>query len=345
MKLYKNIIVIFIMISIILSLTCCKKRDEIPPIPASEYYRTEESLDEEQSRQDILPTWQFELPAGMIIPDESRADLPELTHFDYRFYRDDSKVYNEKQEEYIKESWQGEYVGVSSGNSSVELKCYFHIINQEGTHAQLSIYIAQRVADSNLYLGDIISSDEKSIIGKFLVAYQEEQLQISISYFTDIIIDAGKVYKDVDEAYKMEEGLHYYHYYLTKSEILKEKELGASADVTDFSTYSGTWYRFNPYHPDRIDDESYLTIDITEDGIITGYLQEMGYYELYAAADISGYVVDNVGEAYYSEDGFGHTGRITIYFYEHGLQLYINEQGEPNLSNGFFTGYNSYIKQ
>jgi len=274
----------------------------------------------------------------MLIPDENAATIPELTHFSYRFYREDNKTYNEKQLEYMEKTELEEYVRISTTDSKNELVCSFHIVALDGTYLQFFIYTAKRIPETNYYLGDITPAHEDRLIGKFLVAYQDQKIQISIFYYEILLTDK-------DKQYQMESGLHNYNYYMLNSELLELQELGELVTTPDYSLYSGTWYRFSYMDSDRISLDSYITINITEQGTVTGFLQEMGVYTLDAAAEISGELKDGSGLVYYTDDGFGHSGKITILFYENGIRLYVVEQGEPDITTGFVPGFSTYLKQ
>lgn len=276
-----------------------------------------------------------DLPKGMYIPDSEEAQMPELTHFDYKYYMEPSRTYTEKEKEILekKEERGIEVMCISSWDVSEYLECYFSVVAEEEYH--FAIEKAYKQNNSNLYIGDLISYQD-TVIGKFIVSYQGEKATISIQYYNRE--------RDRKIGAFLKEGVHYYEQYTISLEEKAIEKAGNPVMAEDYSSYSGKW--FEDYLSfDTGFKDSYIELHISLGGEISGNLSHYeGDENDCSYAEFSGAIADGIGSAEYAEDGYGHSGRLTFTFCENGIILYVDEHGKPGVY-GFNTGNNYYFRE
>lgn len=272
------------------------------------------------------------LPEGMYIPNPEDAQLPELTHFDYKYYMEPARVYTEKEIEVLWEKAEAEYevMSISSWDVSEYLKCCFQIVADEDYH-----YIrgdAYKQKSSNLYIGDLLSYQD-AVIGKFIISYKGEKIVISIQYYDQN--------RDWENGALLTEGVHYYDYFTILLEERAIEKAGKPVVAEDYSSYSGKWFKEFLGSNQRFED-TYMELSIQKDKM-AGILHFEGADDNHPHTEFSGFIENSIGMAEYADDGYGHSGSLTFTFCETGIILYLNEHGKPNFY-GFPTGNNYYFQ-
>ena len=247
-----------------------------------------------------------DLPEGMYIPDPEDAQLLELTHFDYKYYMEPARVYTEKEMEVLQEKLDNDFeeVCVTSWNVSEYMELIFHVIADEEYHFVIGKAYKQK--NNNLYIGNLLSYQD-TVIGKFIVSYQGDELVVSVQYYDQE--------RDREIGAFLKEGVHYYEQYTIPLVEKAIEKVGKPVVIENYSSYSGKWF------------ENYLSFE-----------DDCSY------AEFSGTIADGIGSAEYAEDGYGHSGSLTFTFCENGIILYVNEHGEPGFY-GFNTGNNYYFRE
>ena len=102
-------------------------------------------------------------PRDMYIPDSDKAEYPELTHFQYRYYFREVDEYSDTELRFF-EKWNvlGELC-ISCENRDVSLSCFIQVVEDE-SHYQPFRVTAYKQYNSNLYVGDIFSKDDNHTI-------------------------------------------------------------------------------------------------------------------------------------------------------------------------------------
>lgn len=328
-----------ILISILVSACGSTGSTETPEKAEENMGETEEPSENmgeaaEEAGEEIEDEY-VDLPEGMYIPDPEDAQLPELTHFDYKYYMEPARVYTEKEKKVLWEKAEAEYeiMSISSWDVSEYLKCCFQIVADEDYH-----YIrgdAYKQKSSNLYIGDLLSYQD-AVIGKFIISYQGEKVIISIQYYDQK--------RDWENGALLTEGVHYYDYFTILLEERAIEKAGKPVVTEDYSSYSGKWFE-NYLSFDSGFEDSYMELHISPAGEISGVLSHYeGEEDDCSYTKFLGTIADGIGSAEYAEDGYGHSGSLTFTFCENGIILYVNEHGEPGFY-GFNTGNNYYFRE
>ena len=341
MKMVKKTVIAvqIVLISVLISACGSTESTETPEKAEERMIETEEPLENmgkavEEAEEEIEDEY-ADLPEGMYIPDPEDAQLPELTHFDYKYYMEPARVYTEKEKKILEEKEERgmEVMCISSWNVSEYLECYFSIATDEEYH--FAIEKAYKQENSNLYIGDLISYSD-TIIGKFIISYQGEKAVISIQYYDQE--------RDREIGAFLKEGVHYYEQYTISLEERAIEKAGKLVVAEDYSSYSGKWFE-NYLSFDSGFEDSYMELHISPAGEISGVLSHYeGEEDDCSYTEFSGTIADGIGSAEYAEDGYGHSGSLTFTFCENGIILYVNEHGEPGFY-GFNTGNNYYFRE
>lgn len=290
-----------------------------------------------------------DFPENMKLLEEQGAYIPELTHFDNVWYTDPNRKYTEYELQMLREQQtQKEYLRISSINSNEEIQCYWtsmypiKIPRMSGSQASFTAY---KLSDSNLFAGTIFSNDDKKDIkGKFLVKFLgyrlEDGVEISIGYFGE---------EAYEEFYALKTGVYQYDYTIVEGsdEDYALKNRGERILSDNYKEYSGIWYP-QANTDSELEKESYLELTIAPDGEASGHMLKRNssnkYQPFYGEAYLYGQVIGNELYLHYDNDCFGHSGNLTIIFYENCISVYLVEQGEPDTSNGFNTGTTYYYR-
>lgn len=325
-----------ILISILLSACGSIRAPEKAAEKMIEPEKLSESIEKaaEEKGEEVVDEY-ADLPEGMYIPDPEDAQLPELTHFDYKYYMEPARVYTDKEIEVLQEKLDNDFeeVYVTSWDVSEYMELIFSIIADEEYHFVIGKAYKQK--NNNLYIGDLLSYQD-SVIGKFIVSYQGNEMVVSIQYYDKE--------KDRKIGAFLKEGVHYYEQYTIPLVEKAIEKVGKPVVAEDYSSYSGKWFE-NYLSFDSGFEDSYMELHISPAGEISGVLSHHeGEEDDCSYAEFSGIIANGIGLAEYAEDGYGHSGSLTFTFCENGIILYINEHGKPGFY-GFNTGNNYYFRE
>ena len=336
----KTVIAVQIILMSILVSACSSTGSTETPEKAEENMSETEELSEnmgeaaEEAGEEIGDEY-ADLPEGMYIPDPEDAQLLELTHFDYKYYMEPARVYTEKEMEVLQEKLDNDFeeVCVTSWNVSEYMELIFHVIADEEYHFVIGKAYKQK--NNNLYIGNLLSYQD-TVIGKFIVSYQGDELVVSVQYYDQE--------RDREIGAFLKEGVHYYEQYTIPLVEKAIEKVGKPVVIENYSSYSGKWFE-NYLSFDSGFEDSYMELHISPAGEISGALSHYeGEEDDCSYAEFSGTIADGIGSAEYAEDGYGHSGSLTFTFCENGIILYVNEHGEPGFY-GFNTGNNYYFRE
>lgn len=295
-----------------------------------------------------------DFPSDMELLDPEGACVPELTHFDTHFFIDPNRTYTEKDLEVLSDPQlrtHSEYLAISSSNSSESITCSLHSmypaysISSPFYNEDFRFFTVYKMPDSNLYVGTIFSKDsEKEILGKIMIKFLGTKLnnglEVSIGYFDEM---------EFNDFYALNSGRYTYEYALIdEGDIASINALGKQVFSKDYSSYNGTWYSTYSLELEEPNFNA-LDLNIQPNGQVSGHIIQAteieNEYTFYGEADLYGHTAGSQIFLHYDDDGYGHSGDLTITLYENGIISYLVEHGEPSWSNGFFTGSVCYFRK
>lgn len=281
-----------------------------------------------------------EFPRDMYIPDSDKAEYPELTHFEYKYYFRDVDEYSDTELEFFEkwDSW-GE-LSISCENRDVSLSCFIYVIEDENYYQPFRLK-AYKQNNSNLYIGDIFSTDDShTSIGKCIISYAKDELILSVGYFDNLANEQDKI---------LEAGVYYYYYNVLPFEKESMEKMGGRVELSDYSEYSGLWY---PIYPSGIgfvpkwrwiQDYTYMELEIGADGNLSGCMSQYEGDLECSYAEFDGNIENSECIVTYEDDRYGHDGILTFTLFENGIGVYVDERGNPN-GHGFPTGQSYYTR-
>lgn len=265
-----------------------------------------------------------------------QSGLPEVSHFKDKYYFRKREEYSDTESEFFEyRNLLGELI-ISCDNRETAISCFIYVVEDKYYYQDFR-GTAYKQDDSNLYVGDICSvTDSDIIIGKFIISYSTNELILSAGYFDDASVGQEKI---------LESGVYHYYYNMTEFEKESVAKMGNPVELTDYSDYRGTWF---PVYPADVvvqgrEIYTYMELEIDSDGKVSGCMSHEGLSEC-SYAEFTGNIEDSGCVIKYEDDGYGHEGTLTFTFYENGIEVYVDEGGEPN-GHGFPTGHNYYMKQ
>lgn len=279
-------------------------------------------------------------PRDMYIPDSDKAEYPELTHFQHRYYFRDVDEYSDTELRFF-EKWNvpGELC-ISCENRDVSLSCFIQVVEDESYYQPFRV-TAYKQYNSNLYVGDIFSTDDNyTIIGKCIISYAKDEIILSVGYFDNDANEQDKI---------LESGVYYYYYNVLPFENESMGKMGNQVELSDYSGYSGLWY---PIYPSGIgfvakwrwrQEYTYMELEIETDGNLSGCMSQYEGDLECAYAEFDGSIENGECIVMYEDDRYGHDGILTFTFFENGIGVYVDERGNPN-GRGFPTGQNYYTR-
>jgi len=100
-------------------------------------------------------------------------------------------------------SW-GE-LSIKCENRDVALSCFIQVVEDENYYQPFRV-TTYKQDNSNLYVGDIFSTDDSNtIIGKCIISYAKDEVILSVGYFDNDVNEQDRI---------LESGVYYYYFVL-----------------------------------------------------------------------------------------------------------------------------------
>lgn len=274
------------------------------------------------------PEKQSEFPEGMVMLDEEKSETPISWNFNYVIYVETSRIYTEKELEFIERSKEPEVFLIRNTGKEGELECVFRVLERDEICNDITI-ILEKEEDSNLYVGNIYSDNSNSkIIGKVMLSYQEKDIMVSVGYFNT----------DTQDYHGLSSGTHHYKYEigeLKEEELKKIKEFAGDKGVEQvyYMGYTGHWILHDSLLSTNL---MYLDLEIDETGSVAGnikYKKETGedVNEIFDTRIIEDFSLMN-GSIYVKFEEDESKDNFSIYFYNNGIGVRIFDGRESGQS-------------